>query len=204
MESALKAGIALFNEGYYHAAHDAWEERWLALESGADDERFLHGLIQYTAAVYHEQQGNPEGARGLAESAQEYLAGLEATYRDVALDPLRDQLTKIAKGSATREILRLTYRDRPLTFDDLDDEATWIVANILAAEDDRWSEPTVAAAIDSAHGETTTGRFRVMLRDFVRERARRGLIYGRLEAHLDRERGRNSGIEDLFEDTDQE
>ncbi|MFB6301121.1 MAG: DUF309 domain-containing protein, partial [Halobacteriales archaeon] len=52
MDAHLRAGIAIYNAGGYHAAHDAWEDHWLDLESGTDDERFLHGLIQFTAAVH--------------------------------------------------------------------------------------------------------------------------------------------------------
>jgi len=33
---ALRAGAALFNEGYVLAAHDPWEAAWLPLEAGGD------------------------------------------------------------------------------------------------------------------------------------------------------------------------
>ncbi|NIS31883.1 MAG: DUF309 domain-containing protein, partial [Actinobacteria bacterium] len=58
MDAHLRAGIAIYNAGGYHAAHDAWEDHWLELEAGTDDERFLHGLIQFTAAVHHAQGAN--------------------------------------------------------------------------------------------------------------------------------------------------
>ena len=35
MRNRLRAGVAIYNDGYYHAAHDAWEERWLDLEAVA-------------------------------------------------------------------------------------------------------------------------------------------------------------------------
>ena len=69
MREHLRAGIAVYNAGEYHAAHDAWEDYWLDLERGTDDERLLHGLIQFTAAVHHAEERNWEGAVGLAESA---------------------------------------------------------------------------------------------------------------------------------------
>ena len=34
MRDHLRAGIAVFNAGDFHDAHDAWEDRWLDLESG--------------------------------------------------------------------------------------------------------------------------------------------------------------------------
>ncbi|OYR86799.1 hypothetical protein DJ71_05845, partial [Halorubrum sp. E3] len=49
---ALRAGAALFNEGYVLAAHDPWEAAWLPLEDGPD-ERLLHGLIAAAAATHH-------------------------------------------------------------------------------------------------------------------------------------------------------
>jgi hypothetical protein len=78
MEAHLRAGVAIYNAGGYHAAHDAWEDRWLDLEAGTDDERFLHGLIQFTAAVHHGRHGNWAGLQGLAESGAGYLEGLAA------------------------------------------------------------------------------------------------------------------------------
>jgi predicted metal-dependent hydrolase len=73
MESHLRAGVAVYNAGQYHAAHDAWEDHWLDLEQGTDDEQFLHGLIQFTAAVHHARTRNWSGATGLASSARDYL-----------------------------------------------------------------------------------------------------------------------------------
>ena len=74
MEAALRAGVAIYNAGEFHAAHDAWEAEWLGLDDGTDDERLLHGLIQFTAVVHHARERNWSGAVGLAESAGEYLA----------------------------------------------------------------------------------------------------------------------------------
>ena len=39
------AGIDLYNEGEFHAAHDAWEERWRDL-AGPRENLFLQALIQ--------------------------------------------------------------------------------------------------------------------------------------------------------------
>ncbi len=66
----LRAGVAIYNAGAYRAAHGAWESKWLSLDRGGDDERFLHGLIQFTAAVHHARDGNDSGAVGLARSAR--------------------------------------------------------------------------------------------------------------------------------------
>jgi len=81
MEAHLRAGIAVFNGGGYHTAHDCWEARWLDLESGTDDERFLHGLIQYTAAVHHASERNWGGATGLADGAVRTRPAFDTTDR---------------------------------------------------------------------------------------------------------------------------
>ncbi|HEV3471101.1 MAG TPA: DUF309 domain-containing protein, partial [Pyrinomonadaceae bacterium] len=43
------AGIDLYNEGEFHAAHDAWEERWMG-EVGPDEKLFLQAMIQSAVA----------------------------------------------------------------------------------------------------------------------------------------------------------
>jgi len=96
MDDHLRAGIAVYNAGEHHAAHDAWEDRWLDLEPGTDDEQFLHGLIQFTAAVHHAHRANWAGVRGLAESAAEYLAALPADYRGVNVGEVRRYLRAVA------------------------------------------------------------------------------------------------------------
>ena len=40
------AGIDLFNEGEFHAAHDAWEDRWMG-EVGASEKLFLQGKFHF-------------------------------------------------------------------------------------------------------------------------------------------------------------
>ena len=39
------AGIDLYNAGEYHAAHDAWEERWMG-PVAPDEKLFLQAMIQ--------------------------------------------------------------------------------------------------------------------------------------------------------------
>ncbi|ELZ94766.1 hypothetical protein C440_06817 [Haloferax mucosum ATCC BAA-1512] len=95
MDDSLRAGIAIYNAGAYRAAHGAWEATWLRLEDETDDERFLHGLIQFTAAVHHVRDDNDAGAVGLARSAREYLSGLDDDYRGVNLDAVRSYLAHL-------------------------------------------------------------------------------------------------------------
>ena len=52
------AGIDLYNAGEYHAAHDAWEERWMG-PVGPDEKLFLQAMIQSAVAFHHLQIGRP-------------------------------------------------------------------------------------------------------------------------------------------------
>lgn len=78
-EGPLARGAALFNQGLYWEAHEAWEELWLELSG--DPKVFLQGLIQL-AAAYHKAtvQGQPRGCVSLHLRA---LAKLSAAPRDL-------------------------------------------------------------------------------------------------------------------------
>jgi predicted metal-dependent hydrolase len=63
------AGIDLYNAREFHAAHDAWEERWLG-EVGADEKLFLQAMIQSAVAFHHLQIGRPGAARRMHQMAR--------------------------------------------------------------------------------------------------------------------------------------
>lgn len=201
MRHALRTGLALFNDGWYHAAHDAWEERWLALDDGTPDERFLHGLIQFTAAVYHLREANREGATGLAESALEYLDGLPDTYRDVDLVSVRDGLHAISSDEATApaDLAPITYAGDPITLEELGPEETWQAAVIIAEEVPEFAADVLCDAIGFAREEEPGGRFRRLLADFVTDQRHRSVIFDRLAQHVSRERRRRDDVAGLFD-----
>jgi len=64
------AGIDLYNAGEFHAAHDAWEERWMG-EVGPDEKLFLQAMIQSAVAFHHLQIGRPGAARQMYQRAKE-------------------------------------------------------------------------------------------------------------------------------------
>ncbi len=201
MRVHLRAGAAVFNEGRYHAAHDAWEERWLALDDG-DDERLLHGLIQFTAVVHHATEGNDPGAAGLADSAGDYLADLPADYRGVALDPVRAFLDDAADdpGVVRREgAPALRHEGTAPDYDDLGFEATAVVAAVLA-EADGYDTAAVERAVDYARAELPEGgTFVGLLFSFVRETDARGVVVARLTDHVARRRARDRDVDALFD-----
>jgi len=205
MDAHLRAGVAIYNAGGHHAAHDAWEDHWLDLESGTDDERFLHGLIQFTAAIYHARESNWSGATGLAESACEYLADLPAGYREVNVSDVRAYLADLGADPELierREPLRLSHRGEVLGPADLGFEATCVAAEVLA-EEEGYDEETVEGAVAFARADLeadkTESPFVTFLFDFVREPENRGVVFRRLSEHVGRRTDREADVEGLFE-----
>jgi len=69
------AGIDLYNAGEFHAAHDAWEERWMG-PVGPDEKLFLQAMIQSAVAFHHLEIGRPGAARQMYTRATEKFARL--------------------------------------------------------------------------------------------------------------------------------
>jgi hypothetical protein len=204
MDAELRAGIAIYNAGEYHAAHDAWEERWLDLDDGTDDERFLHGLIQCTAAVYHARNRNWDGATGLAESALDYLDGLSEPYRGVALDPVRAYLGTLATDTELierREPPLLTHDGTALALSDLDVDAAFAAAEVLAEESEQYDERVLENGIEYAREELGDAEttFLTLVIDFVGDPENRGIIHQRLSEHVERRKHRERDVDGLFE-----
>ena len=204
MDEPLRVGIAIYNDGYYHAAHDAWEDHWLSLEDGTDDERLFHGLIQFTAAVHHARERNWDGCVGLAESATEYLAGLPGEYREVDLEAVRQYLTALASDPEVierRRPVRIAHAGEVPTLDTLSVTETATAAPVLADELGYEVGPLEQAA-EYATSDLEAGRddsrFITLLFDFVREDAHRAVVYQRLSGHVDRRKAREEDVEGLF------
>ena len=70
------AGIDLYNSGEFHAAHDAWEERWMG-PVGPEEKLFLQAMIQSAVAFHHLQIGRPGAARRMYLMAKEKFARLD-------------------------------------------------------------------------------------------------------------------------------
>ena len=69
------AGIDLYNEGEFHAAHDAWEARWVD-EAGPREKLFLQAMIQSAVAFHHLEIGRRGAARRMYVMAKEKFARL--------------------------------------------------------------------------------------------------------------------------------
>ncbi|GGJ00772.1 hypothetical protein GCM10008995_08260 [Halobellus salinus] len=220
MDDALRVGIAVFNAGDHRAAHEAWEEVWLPLDEGAPDERLLHGLIQYTAAVHHARRRNWSGAGRLAGSARRYLADLNADARGVNVGEVRAYLRRLAADpefAERRRPLALRVDSDAIDPTDLTFENAASAATLLAAEYDAFEASVVADAVRYARAELDRERsatadagptrrpqrrdpgFVGMVFDFAADRDRRSLVYDRLRAHVERRRSTERDASGLFE-----
>ena len=73
LRESLERGAALFNEGLFWEAHEAWEEAWLELED--QPKLFLQGLIQIAAGYYKATvQDQPSGCVKLLRSGLEKVS----------------------------------------------------------------------------------------------------------------------------------
>jgi hypothetical protein len=205
MDAPLRAGIALYNDGEYHAAHDPWESVWLELDDGSPDERLLHGLVQFAAAMYHARARNWSGATGLATSAGDYLDGLESPYRGVDVTPLRRALATLAADPAVVERRApppIRYEGRVLGLDDLRFEAAVPAADALVDEYD-YDTDVLDRAVTFAGDEIDGGErtlFTTTILEFVAADAERDLVYRRLTEHVHRRHREFADVAGLFEE----
>src|SRR5215210_4743429 len=78
------AGIDLYNAREFHAAHDAWEDRWRD-DAGPREKLFLQAMIQSAVAFHHLEIGRPGAARRMYQMAKEKFKRLGAD-RFMSLD----------------------------------------------------------------------------------------------------------------------
>ena len=104
------AGIDLYNEREFHAAHDAWEERWMG-PVGAKEKLFLQAMIQSAVAFHHLDIGRHGAARRMYQMAKEKFERLETTvFMSLDLVEYQSELDRaldwLTSGPDPREIPR--------------------------------------------------------------------------------------------------
>lgn len=88
------AGIDLYNAGEFHAAHDAWEDRWMG-EVGQWEKLFLQAMIQSAVAFHHLEIGRPGAARRMYQMSKEKFARLPTTrFMSLDLEDYQAQLDR--------------------------------------------------------------------------------------------------------------
>jgi uncharacterized protein len=89
------AGIELYNAGEFHAAHDAWEDRWRD-DCGPREKLFLQALIQSAVVFHHIEIGRRGAARRMYGMALEKFERLGAE-RFMSLD-VPEYLAQLARA----------------------------------------------------------------------------------------------------------
>src|ERR1044072_13319 len=88
------AGIDLYKAGEFHAAHDAWEERWMG-EVGPKEKLFFQAMIQSAVAFHHLDIGHPGAARQMYLRAKGKVARVGVSvFMSLALDEYQSQLDR--------------------------------------------------------------------------------------------------------------
>jgi len=87
----LHLGAELFHKGQYHAAHEAWEQSWLA---GMDDDEFWKGLIQAAICLHHFERGELDGARKLYQGHRRLLAGFCPEHRELKVEAFLAEMSR--------------------------------------------------------------------------------------------------------------
>jgi hypothetical protein len=103
------AGIDLYNEREFHAAHDAWEDRWRD-DVGPQEKLFLQAMIQSAVAFHHLEIGRPGAARRMYQMAKEKFARLGVeSFMSLDLKDYQMQLDRalswLTSGPDPREIV---------------------------------------------------------------------------------------------------
>lgn len=216
MRANVRAGVALFNDGFYHAAHDPLEAAWL--ESDRDDTRgrFLQGLVQLTAAVHHARGRNWEGCVGLAESGREYLAAVPDAYGGVDVSLVRRVLDSLVTDPAVverRPMPVLAVDGEHVTRDRLELDAAALAAEALAEErglDESVIERAAAYAredrdragsddVIATRGRNEAAKLERFLVDFATNDEDYDIVYTRLADHVDRRDHRADDVDGLFD-----
>ncbi|MEA2175608.1 MAG: uncharacterized protein QOD00_3200 [Blastocatellia bacterium] len=104
------AGIDLYNAGEFHAAHDAWEDRWRD-DAGPAEKLFLQAMIQSAVVFHHLEIGRPGAAREMYRRALEKFARLKARqFMSLDLEDYQAQLERslswLMTGADPRELER--------------------------------------------------------------------------------------------------
>ena len=97
-EVALARGIAAFNAGRFHEAHEIWERLWL--EEVGEERQVLEGLVRASVGFHKAEIGVANGARKLWEAALRSLEGVAADALGFDVPALRATLRSALAGLA--------------------------------------------------------------------------------------------------------
>ena len=213
--AAIAAGAALFNEGRFLAARDAWSAGRRSLgddRDGADsddgdrdtpdDERLRRALAATAAATHRAADGDRSGAAERADDAVATLTGV-SDPRGVELTPVREWAERLAadpRGVESADAPRIRIDGETPDFDDLSLAAAGVAASALAGAGEPGDPETLATAADFAAEERGTGRteFAELVFAYLRTPDARPQVAARLGDRVEREARKRRDVDDLF------
>ena len=217
--AAIAAGAALFNEGRFLAARDAWNAGRRAPDDGAgsagddvgstdgdrdspDDEPLLRALAATAAATQRAADGVRSGAAERADDAAAALRGV-ADPQGVGQAPVREWTERLAAGSeaeGTADAPRIRVDGEAPTVDGLSLAAVAVAAPALANAGEPGDPAVLATASDFAREERGTGRteFAELLFAYLRTPDARPQVAARLGDHVEREERKRRDVDGLF------
>lgn len=120
------AGLKLFNQEDYFAAHELLEEAWMEdLSPGRD---LYRAILQVAVSYYHIRRGNYRGAVKMMLRARQWLEPLPEVCRGVAAAQLRRQAYRVHDTLLALGPERIAEFDRsllkPVEWDDIGSDST--------------------------------------------------------------------------------
>jgi predicted metal-dependent hydrolase len=91
--SDIKAGVDLFNDADFFAAHDFFEDLWS--ESSSEEKFFFQGLVHISVGSFHLISGNFKGALSQFSKGKMKLNGYVPLFLDVDVGNLILDIDKI-------------------------------------------------------------------------------------------------------------
>tara|TARA_B110000116_G_C16792429_1_gene564570 strand:+ start:603 stop:1241 length:639 start_codon:yes stop_codon:yes gene_type:complete len=204
LETHLKAGIAIYNSGEYHAAHGAWERHWLKINKKDEDKLFLQGLIQYTAIIYHGMNRNWKGMEGLIKSSLRYLEKFPQNYQGIDINGIKNYLENIENNMQSfsqKEIPKMTYEGETIEISDLNINSTYIVARVLSDEISDYEEDIIVKAIEHIREnpkDRESRKIENLIIAFAREKSFRVNAYEQIKRRIEIQKEKFEDIEKLF------
>jgi len=211
MNTPLRAGAAVYNDGAYRWAAEVWDahgERPDAADASDvraaaptdQDTRLLDGLAATAGAIAAARARDWSAARDRADRG---MAGLDGSVSEaVTIAPVRAYLAALRADPAVVERRRsppvVVAGDR-LDRSDLGFEATALAARALATLRGDEIERAIAYAREEVAEGTVSSPFVALAFDYVRDADHRGLIVRRLTQHADRRRAKDDDVAGLFD-----
>lgn len=87
----IAQGSALFNDGRFFEAHEAWEHEWLSAPEG-NEKQFLQSLIMLAGALYKYTKQEPMGTLKLLSKCNALLKTTPALDFGIDLDDLKGEV----------------------------------------------------------------------------------------------------------------